>query len=381
MISLDSTMYRLGNLNKYQAKLSFQMGGSKLQYGSDDSVTFGRIVHTEDQMRLNKGIVAQIDRANVLNKSSDAAINEMKKIMDSITQQLIQANTSTTGVEGLAAIAQQLEGLKQNLFDLGNTQTEGQFVFAGSDASVKPFSMDPNGKVTYNGDSNLRKIAVDDGSYRERGVNGIDVLTFVAESAYKGGTLNFQAGDKITDQDGNEWVLNAATNELEKTNWDGSKDIIAVVPPIAPDNNYTAALPNTDGIKFEARRSTFDMLDDAIRSLKGLDEFGNPAFPGDDAANYAFRREGISQAVDDIKKVYDAAVIAHADLGGRNKTFEVTHERLSAKITQLDILDKALGSTDHTEVTMNLKALEISFAAISFTINKTFELSLVNFMR
>ncbi|OCL89527.1 flagellar biosynthesis protein FlgL [Arcobacter porcinus] len=381
MISLDSTMYRLGNLNKYQAKLSFQMGGSKLQYGSDDSVTFGRIVHTEDQMRLNKGIVAQIDRANVLNKSSDAAINEMKKIMDSITQQLIQANTSTTGVEGLAAIAQQLEGLKQNLFDLGNTQTEGQFVFAGSDASVKPFSMDTNGKVTYNGDSNLRKIAVDDGSYRERGVNGIDVLTFVAESAYKGGTLNFQAGDKITDQDGNEWVLNAATNELEKTNWDGSKDIIAVVPPIAPDNNYTAALPNTDGIKFEARRSTFDMLDDAIRSLKGLDEFGNPAFPGDDAANYAFRREGISQAVDDIKKVYDAAVIAHADLGGRNKTFEVTHERLSAKITQLDILDKALGSTDHTEVTMNLKALDISFAAISFTINKTFELSLVNFMR
>ena len=381
MISLDSTMYRLGNLNNYQAKLSFQMGGSKLQYGSDDSVTFGRIVHTEDQMRLNQGIVSQIDRANVLNKSSDAAINEMKKIMDTITQQLIQANTSTTGVEGLVAIAQQLEGLKQNLFDLGNTQTEGQFVFAGSDASVKPFSMDSDGKVTYNGDSSLRKIAVDDGSYRERGVNGIDVLTFVAESAYKGGTLNFQVGDKITDQDGNEWVLNTATNELEKTNWDGSKDIIAVVPPIAPDNNYTAALPNTDGIKFEARRNTFDMLDDAIRSLRGLDEFGNPAFPGDDAANYNFRREGISQAVDDIKKVYDAAVIAHADLGGRNKTFEVTHERLSAKVTQLDILDRELATVDSIQVTSNLKALEISFAAISFTINKTFELSLVNFMR
>lgn len=381
MISLDSTMYRLGNLNNYQAKLSFQMGGSKLQYGSDDSVTFGRIVHTEDQMRLNQGIVSQIDRANVLNKSSDAAINEMKKIMDTITQQLIQANTSTTGVEGLVAIAQQLEGLKQNLFDLGNTQTEGQFVFAGSDASVKPFSMDSDGKVTYNGDSSLRKIAVDDGSYRERGVNGIDVLTFVAESAYKGGTLNFQVGDKITDQDGNEWVLNTATNELEKTNWDGSKDIIAVVPPIAPDNNYTAALPNTDGIKFEARRNTFDMLDDAIRSLRGLDEFGNPAFPGDDAANYNFRREGISQAVDDIKKVYDAAVIAHADLGGRNKTFEVTYERLNAKVTQLDILDRELASADPTQVTTNLKALEISFAAISFTINKTFELSLVNFTR
>lgn len=32
MISLNSTMYRLGNLDKYQAKLNFQMGGSKLQF-------------------------------------------------------------------------------------------------------------------------------------------------------------------------------------------------------------------------------------------------------------------------------------------------------------------------------------------------------------
>lgn len=381
MISLDSTMFRLGNLDKYQAKLMFQMSGKKLQYGSDDSITFGRLVHTEDKMRLNEGIIAQLDRAKVLNDNSDSSINEMKRAMDKINEELIKANTSTTGIEGLEAIAQQLESYKKTLFDLGNTQTEGQYVFAGSDASVRPFSMDENGKVTYNGDSLLRQIAVDDGSYRDRGVNGIDVLTFVSDTAYKGGTLNFKAGDKITDQDGNEWVLNTATNELEKTNWDGSKDIIAVVPPVAPDTEYTATLPATDGIKFEARRSTFDMLDDAIRSLRGLDEFGNPAFPDDPAANYEFRREGISQGVDDIKKVIDAAVIAHADLGGRNKTFEVAHERLSSKVTQLEILDTELGSSNYGEVAMQLKALEISYSAMYSTINKTFELSLVNFMR
>ena len=36
--------------------------------------------------------------------------------------------------------------------------------------------MDASGKVTYNGDSELRKVAVDEGSYRERGINGIDAF-------------------------------------------------------------------------------------------------------------------------------------------------------------------------------------------------------------
>ncbi|MDX4057120.1 flagellar hook-associated protein FlgL [Aliarcobacter skirrowii] len=377
MISgIDSTTYRLGNLDKYQAKLNFQMSGKQLQYGSDDSVTFGRLVHTQDQIRLNEGIVNQLNRAKVLNDNSDSTINEIKKIMDKINEELIKANTSTTGVEGLEAIAQQLVGYKQSLMDLGNTQTEGQYLFAGSDASVKPFSMDTNGKVTYHGDSQLRKMAVDDGSYHQRGVNGIDILTFVANTAYANGTLTFKDGDKIIDQDGNEWVLDTATNQIEKTRWDGSKEVLTAVPPVPPASEYSVDLTALgDGIRFDARRSTFDMLDDAISSLRGLDSAGNPTL------TYEDRREGISQAVDDIKKVIDSAVIAHADLGGRNKTFETALDRLSSKIVQLNIVDTELGSSNLTDVAMQLKSLEISYTAMYSTVNKTFELSLVNFMR
>ncbi|WP_066408371.1 flagellar hook-associated protein FlgL [Aliarcobacter skirrowii] len=377
MISgIDSTTYRLGNLDKYQAKLNFQMSGKQLQYGSDDSVTFGRLVHTQDQIRLNEGIVNQLNRAKVLNDNSDSTINEIKKIMDKINEELIKANTSTTGVEGLEAIAQQLVGYKQSLMDLGNTQTEGQYLFAGSDASVKPFSMDTNGKVTYHGDSQLRKMAVDDGSYHQRGVNGIDILTFVANTAYANGTLTFKDGDKIVDQDGNEWVLDTATNQIEKTRWDGSKEVLTAVPPVPPASEYSVDLTALgDGIRFDARRSTFDMLDEAISSLRGLDSAGNPTL------TYEDRREGISQAVDDIKKVIDSAVIAHADLGGRNKTFETALDRLSSKIVQLNIVDTELGSSNLTDVAMQLKSLEISYTAMYSTVNKTFELSLVNFMR
>lgn len=376
MISLNSTMYRLGNLDKYQAKLNFQMGGSKLQFGSDDSVTFGRLTHTEDKIKTQKGIVEQIERADVLNKTSDTAMKEVKLLLEKIkAQELIKANTSTTSIEGLEAIAGVIEGYKQNLFNLANTQTEGQYVFAGSDASVKPFSMDAAGKVTYNGDSDLRKIAVDEGSYRERGINGIDAFFYVSDSASKGATLTFKDGDRITDQDGKEWVFDNVANTLTKTNWDGSTQTLAVTPPVAPATEYTTTVPNTDGTKFEARRNMFDMLDEAISSLRGLDSAGNPTL------TYEDRRTGISKAIDESTKAYDTAIIAHSELGAKNKTFEVSKERAEAKINQLSILEIELGSSNKSEVAVELKALEISYTALYSTINRTFELSLTNFLR
>lgn len=376
MISLNSTTYRLGNLDNYQAKLNFQMGGSKLQFGSDDSVTFGRLTHTEDKIKTQKGIVEQIERADVLNKTSDTAMKEVKLLLEKIkAEELIKANTSTTSIEGLEAIAGVIEGYKQNLFNLANTQTEGQYVFAGSDASVKPFSMDPSGKVTYNGDSELRKVAVDEGSYRERGINGIDAFFYVADSASKGATLTFKDGDRITDQDGKEWVFDNFANTLTKTNWDGSTQTLAVTPPVAPATEYTTTVPNTDGTKFEARRNMFDMLDEAISSLRGLDSAGNPTL------TYEDRRAGISKAIDESTKAYDTAVIAHSELGAKNKTFEVSKERAESKITQLSILEKELGNSNLTEVATELKALEISYTALYSTINRTFELSLTNFLR
>ena len=376
MISLNSTTYRLGNLDNYQAKLNFQMGGSKLQFGSDDSVTFGRLTHTEDKIKTQKGIVEQIERADVLNKTSDTAMKEVKLLLEKIkAEELIKANTSTTSIEGLEAIAGVIEGYKQNLFNLANTQTEGQYVFAGSDASVKPFSMDPSGKVTYNGDSELRKVAVDEGSYRERGINGIDAFFYVADSASKGATLTFKDGDRITDQDGKEWVFDNVANTLTKTNWDGSTQTLAVTPPVAPATEYTTTVPNTDGTKFEARRNMFDMLDEAISSLRGLDSAGNPTL------TYEDRRTGISKAIDESTKAYDTAVIAHSELGAKNKTFEVSKERAEAKINQLSILEIELGSSNKSEVAVELKALEISYTALYSTINRTFELSLTNFLR
>lgn len=370
---VSSSMYRLNNLERSQNKLDYQMGGRKLQYGSDDSMLFGRLALVNNKILTQTGIKEQIERSKVLNDNSDASIAEVKNILDFIKSELIKANTSTTDIAGLEAIAGNIEGVKQNLLDLANTQAEGQYVFAGSDASVQPFVMDANGKVTYQGNDSLRKVAVDEGSYREAGVNGLDLFFYTASSALKNETLTFDSTDKLIDQDGAEWTLDPVGLTISKTNWDSSKETIPVTANV--DGTYSAVMPNDDGIKLDAKRNIFDMIDNAASSLRGLDAAGNATL------TYDQRRAGISTAQDELVKAQDTVVVAHADLGGRNKTFENALDLVGSKIMQYQALDIELGNSNLTEVATNLKSLELMFSALYSTISQTNQLSLVNYMR
>lgn len=372
---VNSSLYRLNNMNNAQDKLNYQMSsGEKLEYGSDDSMLFGRLSHINDKVLTQTEIKDQLEKTKALNLTADSALAEAKENFEFVKSELVKANTDTTSEEGLIAIAQNIEGVKQNLLDLANTQVEGQYVFSGSDSSVKAFTMDANGKVTYNGNDSLRKIAVDEGSYRESGVNGFQAFFYTTDSALKGETLTFEANSKILDQDGNEWTLDTATNTLSKKNWDGSFDTLAVTPPTAPATEYSVTVPNTDGARFEAKKNVFDLLDEAINSLRGVDSVGNPLTAED-------KKTKISAAQDGIDKVIDNIAVAHADLGARNKTFNNSLDIIESKISQYNKTYTEIGSSNLTEVGIKLKSLELMFSALYSTISQTNQLSLVNYMK
>ncbi|MDY0052854.1 MAG: flagellar hook-associated protein 3, partial [Aliarcobacter sp.] len=69
-----------------------------------------------------------------------------------------------------------------------------------------------------------------------------------------------------------------------------------------------------------------------------------------------------------------------SDLGAKNKVFEVSLESVSSKLTQYNILSINLGSADLSKVAMEAKSLELTYTALYSTINRTNQLSLVNFL-
>ena len=274
----SQTLYRLDNLNAEQTRISYQMAtGKKIDNGSDDASLYSREILVDDRIRTYEGIKYQIERTTAQNNASDSTIGEMKKLFELVKTELIKANTATTSDEGRKAIALNVAGIKENLLDLANTQIEGEYLFAGSDSSVIPFVEDASGQVTFNGDNGYRKIAVDDGSYRLRGVNGYDVMTYPSSTANKNETLSFTADDVIIDQDGSIWALNGTNTEIQKLNNDGSVDTSVVGKTVViTADGYDVDVGSLDGTEFEARSSIFDLLDKITNTLNKKDSDGNP---------------------------------------------------------------------------------------------------------
>ncbi len=434
--STSQMLYRLDTLNSEQQRISHQMStGKKLQYGSDDANTYTRELYIEDKIRVYEGLKLQIEKTNAQNDGSDSALAEAKDLLTHVKAEILKALNATSDDTAKEAIATNLKGIKENLLMLANEQIEGEYLFAGSDSSIKPFEIDETtGKVTYLGDDGLRKVAVDEGSYRDRGVNGIDSFFHISSSASTGEVLNFTINDIIVDDEGNQWGYRTLSRANETftfhptqpiidsngDNWnfnstlsqleDGNGNSIAATPngsyfdvtvpsnlssmavnqlreadengnffgsimltTTGPDNNREVIIPSNPS-KLEVKSNIFDIIDDTINALNKENSVGN-------SITDINSREVLKRNLEKITSAYDSMNNAHAKLGGRNKVFEISYERISAKTFQYEKLQQDVSGVDLAKVATEAKALELTYTALYSTINRMNELSLVNFIR
>jgi len=214
MISLtDQMIYRLGNLNTEQQRISYQMSSGKiLDKGSDDSSIFARELYVNDKVRTYEGLQTQIQKTTAQNSVSDSSISEVKILLDNIKQEIAKALNPGMDPADKIASAVNIEGMKENLLTLMNTRVNGEYIFAGSNSTGSPFSKDSStGKISYEGDDTVKSIAVEPNTYRDKGVNGFDVMFYDKDIGNSTDDLDFTLDERILDSDGSEWHLSEAT--------------------------------------------------------------------------------------------------------------------------------------------------------------------------
>lgn len=378
--SLSESIYRLDILNEKYQKLSYQQStGAKIDDGSDDSLVFTKQIYIEDKISVFEGIKKQIEITDAQNQSADSSIAEIKDLMKTVKSEILRALNDTTEPESKKSIAISLEGIKKNIFLFANEQANGEYLFSGTDGTQPPFHQDPTtGKITYEGNGYLKKVAVEEGAYRQRGVSGFDLMMNTVNEAAVGQKLTFSEENRIVDNDGNEWILDPAVPEIVKhTEMGATTDtmpVTEILPSTTPKTYETTAPIGTPGQILEAKESIFDVLDNAINALKQVDSTGAPVSEAD--AEAALRK-----SLEDVNKAYDTVNIAHTDLGVRNKIFEVSLEKVSAKLTHFDVLYVETAGADVAKVAMEAKALELTYTSLYTTINRANEMSLVNFVK
>ncbi|MEA1915855.1 MAG: hypothetical protein U9N30_11155 [Campylobacterota bacterium] len=207
---IDTTgqmIYRLGNLNTQNERISYQMStGKKLQNGSDDTQTYARELYVNDKMRIYNGLQVQVEKTHAQNVVADSSMAEVKLSLDSLKSEILKSLNAGMDPSDKLAVAVNIEGIQDNLLRLANENTNGEFIFAGSDTTIQSFEEDKaTGRIFYNGDAQLRTVAVAPNTYRDRGITGIDAFMYTSASATQGNTLTYQSGDMIIDEKDMQW--------------------------------------------------------------------------------------------------------------------------------------------------------------------------------
>jgi len=403
MIDTSSNMlYRIGNLNTKNASVTTQMAtGKAIDKGSENSLLHSNLINLEDKLQVAQELKDIIVKSQAINTTSDSSMAEMKNALDSIKVDLLKGLNAGMQRSDKLALATNLKGIRENMIDLMNTHVDGEYVFSGSDTTTRTVEKDSNfasnGKVSFEGDNFLRKVPVQPGSYRDRGVTGYDVAFYTSSQARAGESFTFQADEAIIDEDGHEWKLSSQNlpATLQKYDHNGllydpaieiSIDVkvdesIAVGEDQAVKATYTINSVPADPTSrvFEAKHNYFDDLNVIINSLEGhstkLDGTKGGVITDESV------RATLSKGLGETTKQFSATNIGHGELGGRNNVFNIAKEKISSQITHYDILLQEYGGADMAKLAMESKALEITYQSLFTTIAKMNNMSLVNFIK
>lgn len=152
LLDLQRTKDRMANLSEQIAS------GNRLNRLENDPTASALVLNFDHSIKQNKAYIEQADSAASFLQTTETVL---QSVNDSVTRLLeLGARALGTGVTaaGRQAIVPEVTGMKTTLLALANTQSQGKYIFAGTQTRTVPFTSTATG-ATYAGDHN--DISVD----------------------------------------------------------------------------------------------------------------------------------------------------------------------------------------------------------------------------
>lgn len=142
--------------------------------------------------------------------------SSLGSVVTQLTQALslaTEANNGTLNSSDLQSVSNELAGIRDEVLSLANTNYQGVYIFAGSQSSASPFSLNSSttpATVTYNGDSNVNTLETPKGQSIQLNLPGNQV--FLSSTSNVLGTLNNLVADYANGGSGSGVSDTAALN-------------------------------------------------------------------------------------------------------------------------------------------------------------------------
>lgn len=166
-----------GNQQQLSAQLS---SGVRVTSLSDDPIAAGQNVLLLNQIQQDDSFTQS---ANLVTGQLQVADSALGQVVTQLTQAIslaTSANNGTMNTSDRQSISNQLAGIRAEVLTLANSSYQGQYIFAGGQASSAPFTLDTSSTpatVTYNGDTNVNYLETPNGQRIQLNVPGGQIFT------------------------------------------------------------------------------------------------------------------------------------------------------------------------------------------------------------
>lgn len=135
--------------------------GRRIFKPSDDPVAAARIVDLKDLLQTTNQYQTNIDAARARLSIEESVLSGVSEVLQRVRELSIAANNASQTNETRKFISEEVEQLLGEVLDLSNnTDSTGNFLFAGSKNKFRPFVMNANGEFDYHGDSTQMSLQI-----------------------------------------------------------------------------------------------------------------------------------------------------------------------------------------------------------------------------
>jgi flagellar hook-associated protein 3 FlgL len=111
-------------------------------------------------------------------QTADSTLSSVVEALNQAISLGTQGANGTNSPSDMQAIAQQVQGIQDQVLQLANTSYQGSYIFAGTDTNTVPYTLDssqPDG-VTYNGNTGTNTVQIADGNSVQSNLPGSQVF-------------------------------------------------------------------------------------------------------------------------------------------------------------------------------------------------------------
>lgn len=145
------------NLERMQKDQNMLSSGKRVNKPSDDPVAVAASLRIKTDISRNDAYTKNVDDATSWLDLTDSALGQLGDLLQRTRELAVQGSNGTLTQNDMQKIADEIGQLKAQMIQVGNTQYNGRYIFAGFKTTTQPFTDASN---SYSGDSGAIQFEV-----------------------------------------------------------------------------------------------------------------------------------------------------------------------------------------------------------------------------